>query len=132
MSINIVLRPPWHPRGLTLTIADGEFLTLLGPSGAGKTTLLRLIAGLEQPSAGHLRLNGDPLGSCPPAERNVGMVFQTPNVLPVSIHRNLAMPLKLTLGLNRSETDDRMEGRLVPNRLKKTQQRCTFPLCDLL
>ena len=52
-------------QGLSLRIADGEVITVLGPSGAGKSTLLRLLAGLEQPSAGTVRVLGDEVGKLP-------------------------------------------------------------------
>jgi iron(III) transport system ATP-binding protein len=65
---------------LSLSVRDGELLTLLGPSGCGKTTTLRLIAGLERPTDGVVRLDGDPVAGGsrfdPPEERDVGVVFQ--------------------------------------------------------
>ena len=62
--------------GIELDVADGELLVLVGPSGSGKTTLLRLIAGLDQPTAGTIRLGGKDLAGVPPHERNVALVFQ--------------------------------------------------------
>src|SRR6188508_828474 len=62
--------------GIDLDVADGELLVLVGPSGSGKTTLLRLIAGLDQPTAGTIRLGGKDLAGVPPHERNVALVFQ--------------------------------------------------------
>jgi sulfate transport system ATP-binding protein len=62
--------------GVTLDIADGELLALLGPSGSGKTTLLRIIAGLEHPDSGSLRLRGEEATALAPRERGVGLVFQ--------------------------------------------------------
>ena len=59
-----------------LDVADGELLVLVGPSGSGKTTLLRLIAGLDQPAAGRIRLGGKDMAGVPPHERNVALVFQ--------------------------------------------------------
>ena len=66
---------------LSLSVLDGEILTLLGPSGCGKTTTLRLIAGLERPAAGTVRLDGDPVAGghgkfVAPEDRDVGVVFQ--------------------------------------------------------
>jgi ABC-type Fe3+/spermidine/putrescine transport system ATPase subunit len=72
---------------LTLTIYRGEFFTFLGPSGAGKSTILRLIAGLEQPDAGHIRLAGKDMAGVAPWHRNLGMVFQQYALFP---HMNVA------------------------------------------
>jgi len=63
-------------RGVSLDLADGEFLALLGPSGSGKTTLLRILAGLAQPSAGAVRYGGEDLLALKPRARRAGMVFQ--------------------------------------------------------
>ncbi len=62
--------------GLTLEVADGEVVTVLGESGSGKSTLLRVVAGLQRPSAGRVLLDGLDLGSVPPHRRGIGMVFQ--------------------------------------------------------
>jgi ABC-type Fe3+/spermidine/putrescine transport system ATPase subunit len=56
----------WAVRGVTLTIAAGEFFTLLGPSGCGKTTVLRMIAGFAEPDLGEIRLDGKPVAGVPP------------------------------------------------------------------
>jgi putative spermidine/putrescine transport system ATP-binding protein len=61
---------------LTLDIAEGEFFALLGPSGSGKTTCLRLIAGFDQPTAGHIEIFGETAEGVPPYRRNVNTVFQ--------------------------------------------------------
>src|SRR5438067_11109963 len=63
--------------GVTLDVADGEFLVLLGPSGCGKTTILRMIAGLIEPSGGTARIGGADVTHLPPWRRNTGMVFQS-------------------------------------------------------
>jgi ABC-type Fe3+/spermidine/putrescine transport system ATPase subunit len=72
---------------LTLTIYRGEFFTFLGPSGAGKSTILRLIAGLEQPDAGHIRFGDKDMAGVAPWHRNLGMVFQQYALFP---HMNVA------------------------------------------
>ncbi len=64
-------------RGLDIQIQQGEFFSLLGPSGCGKTTTLRMVAGFEQPSEGRIFLEGDPVETVPPYERNVNTVFQS-------------------------------------------------------
>jgi multiple sugar transport system ATP-binding protein len=81
--------------GLDLTIGDGEFLLLLGPTGAGKTTTLRLIAGLEHADAGTVTINGADVTRSPPAARDVTMVFQQYSLYPhLSVFDNLAFPLR--------------------------------------
>ena len=61
---------------LNLEIQDGEFFTLLGPSGCGKTTTLRMIAGLEVPTSGTIRLDGEDVTALRPAKRDIAFVFQ--------------------------------------------------------
>jgi ABC-type sugar transport system ATPase subunit len=63
-------------RGISLTIASGELVSLLGPSGCGKTTTLRCIAGFEMPDAGAIRFDGDDMVQRPPEQRDIGLVFQ--------------------------------------------------------
>ena len=80
---------------MDLTIADGEFLVLLGPTGAGKTTTLRLVAGLEQPDAGRIMIGGRDVTGAPPAARDVTFVFQQYSLYPhLSVYDNLAFPLR--------------------------------------
>ena len=62
---------------LNLTIAQGEFFSLLGPSGCGKTTTLRMVAGFEQPTEGEVFLEGKPVATVPPFKRHVNTVFQS-------------------------------------------------------
>src|SRR6476659_9852361 len=81
---------------LTLTVRDGEFFTLLGPSGCGKSTILQLIAGLDHPTGGRLRFDGDDVTDLTPRERDVAMVFQTYALYPhMTVAQNLAFPLRV-------------------------------------
>ena len=80
---------------LSLTIGDGEFIVLLGPTGAGKTTTLRLIAGLERPDAGRIAIAGHDVTAAPPPARDVAFVFQQYSLYPhLSVFDNLAFPLR--------------------------------------
>jgi multiple sugar transport system ATP-binding protein len=90
---------------MTMTIADGSFVVLLGPTGAGKTTTLRLIAGLDRPDAGDIRIDGRSVLSDTPAQRDVAMVFQQYSLYPhLTVRENLAFPLRSPV-LNWSEPD---------------------------
>jgi multiple sugar transport system ATP-binding protein len=80
---------------VTMTVPDGAFVVLLGPTGAGKTTLLRLVSGLDRPDAGQVRIAGREVTTLSPAERNVAMVFQQYSLYPhLTVRENLAFPLK--------------------------------------
>jgi multiple sugar transport system ATP-binding protein len=82
-------------RNLSLSIADGEFVVLLGPTGAGKTTTLRLIAGLERPDLGSVMIRGRDVTKDVPAERDVAFVFQQYSLYPhLTVYDNLAFPLR--------------------------------------
>ncbi|WP_455384313.1 ABC transporter ATP-binding protein [Acidihalobacter prosperus] len=79
-----------------LTIGDGEFIVFLGPSGCGKTTLLRMIAGLEEITAGDLLIDGQRANELPPVKRRVALVFQSYALYPhMSVFDNMAFGLKL-------------------------------------
>jgi multiple sugar transport system ATP-binding protein len=80
---------------LSLEVASGEFIVLLGPSGAGKTTTLRLVAGLEKPDAGRLHIAGRDVTRLAPALRDVAFVFQQYSLYPhLSVYDNLAFTLR--------------------------------------
>ena len=86
-----------------LTVADGEFFTLLGPSGSGKTTTLRIIAGFEQPDRGRVTLGGEDITRRPPYARDVNTVFQDYALFPhMTVEQNVAYGLKVK-GVKRSE-----------------------------
>jgi multiple sugar transport system ATP-binding protein len=81
--------------GINLHAASGEFIVLLGPSGAGKTTTLRLVAGLETPNSGQVRIGGRDVTKLAPALRDVAFVFQQYSLYPhLSVFDNLAFPLR--------------------------------------
>src|SRR2546421_6944968 len=84
---------------LQLRIPHGELLVLVGPSGCGKTTTLRLIAGLEDPTTGKIRIGDRDVTRLPPAERDIGFVFQRPALYPHrTVRDNLAFSLALRQG----------------------------------
>jgi multiple sugar transport system ATP-binding protein len=83
-------------KGIDLDIRDGEFMVFVGPSGCGKSTLLRLIAGLEDISAGELTIGGRVVNDVPPSERGIAMVFQSYALYPhMNLYDNMAFGLKL-------------------------------------
>ncbi len=91
-----------------LDIEQGQFCVLLGPSGCGKSTLLRLIAGLDDPSDGDIRIGGQRVNDMPPAQRDVGMVFQSYALYPhMSVYENMAFGLRHRK-LGRDEIDHRV------------------------
>lgn len=95
---------------LDLDVADGEFFVLLGPTGAGKTTTLRLIAGLEKPTVGTIRIGGENVNGWGPAERDVALVLQQYSLYPrLSVRDNLSFPLRSKLRrASESEIDERV------------------------
>src|SRR5688500_13193950 len=77
-------------RGVSVAVAPGECVAVVGPSGGGKTTLVRLAAGLEEPTAGEVRLGGRIVTAIPPSERRVALAFQVPPLYPhLSVRENL-------------------------------------------
>ncbi len=94
---------------VSLDIPDGSFVCLLGPSGCGKTTLLRLMAGLEEPSAGRVFVGGEDQTDVPSEKRDFGMVFQSLALFPhLSVAQNVAYPLTIR-GRPKSEARARAE-----------------------
>ncbi len=83
-------------QGVDLDIPDGGFVVVVGPSGCGKSTLLRLIAGLEEPTAGQLLIDGQDARGTSPAERGIAMVFQSYALYPhLDVFENMAFPLRI-------------------------------------
>ena len=98
-------------RGLTLEIASGEFIVLLGPSGAGKTTTLRLVAGLERPDGGTVHIGGHDVTALAPALRDVTFVFQQYSLYPhLNVFDNLAFPLRSPL---RRTAEDEVKRKVI-------------------
>ena len=82
--------------GVDLRVRPGEMLTILGPSGSGKTTMLKVVAGFELPDEGSVQLAGHDITYAPPAQRDIGMVFQNYALFPhMSVAENIAFPLKM-------------------------------------
>ena len=82
--------------GVSLSIADGEFVTLVGPSGCGKSTLLRMIAGLESITEGKIKIGARVVNNLPPRDRDIAMVFQNYALYPhKTVEQNMSFGLKL-------------------------------------
>ena len=115
-------------RSINLTIEDGEFMVLVGPSGCGKSTLLRLIAGLEELTAGNIWVGDRLVNSLPPKERDIAMVFQNYALYPhLSVYDNIAFGLR-RMGINDGKTS-RMEdvlaqmSRKLPRKLRYLSEK---------
>src|ERR671934_1218897 len=93
---------------LTLDVADGELLVLLGPSGCGKTTALRMLAGLEYPDSGDIRIDGKSVVRLEPKDRDVALVFQSYALYPhMTARDNIRYPLRIKR-MSESERDERV------------------------
>jgi multiple sugar transport system ATP-binding protein len=80
---------------VSMTVPDGSFVVLLGPTGAGKTTTLRMVSGLDKPDTGTVTINGVDMSGLTPAQRDVAMVFQQYSLYPhLTVRQNLEFPLK--------------------------------------
>jgi spermidine/putrescine transport system ATP-binding protein len=108
LTLNFTKTYPEFQMQLQTEFKNGEFFSLVGPSGCGKTTLLRLIAGLEQPDRGSIKLQGEELIGIAPANRRMGLVFQDYALFPhLSVAANIAFGLK-TQHRPRAERDERV------------------------
>ena len=95
--------------GVSVTIDDGEFVTLVGPSGCGKSTLLRMIAGLEKISQGEIAIGGRVVNTVAPKERDVAMVFQNYALYPhMTVAENMAFSLMLKR-VSKADSDTRVK-----------------------
>src|SRR5437667_955819 len=117
-------------RNLSLSIANGEFVVLLGPTGAGKTTTLRLIAGLEKPDAGHIIIGEEDMAGWSAAERDVALVFQYYSLYPrYTVRQNLEFPLKSRVRhYDRAEIDKRIARAAKTLRIEHLLERRTDKL----
>lgn len=105
-------------RGVTFSVARGEYVAIMGPSGSGKSTLLNLVCGLDEPTSGSVKVDGVELAGLTDDARTrlrrekIGMIFQTFNLLPtLSALENVALPLRLQ-GLSKKEAEDRAAAML--------------------
>jgi multiple sugar transport system ATP-binding protein len=97
-------------RGVSLGVADGEFMVLLGPSGCGKSSVLRMIAGLEPITSGTIAIDGRPINGVPAKDRDIAMVFQSYALYPhMDVFDNLAFGLRRR-GIARPEIERRVRG----------------------
>lgn len=106
---------------VSLTVGDGEFVSLLGPSGCGKTTLLRILAGLETQDAGDVLIAGRDVGNLAPKRRDVAMVFQSYALYPyMTVAENIALPLVM----RRTGALERLPllGRMLPSTRRKRKE----------
>src|SRR5216683_3339727 len=86
-------------RGISLNIPDKEFVVLVGPSGCGKTTTLRMIAGLEEATAGDILIGGEVVNDVPPKDRDIAMVFQNYALYPhMTVFENMSFGLRVAMG----------------------------------
>jgi multiple sugar transport system ATP-binding protein len=100
---------PAAVRDVTVAARDGELLVLVGPSGSGKSTVLRLIAGLEEPTAGRIHVGGRDVTDVPPQARDLAMVFQNYALYPhKTVRQNLAFGLQVR-GTGKAETAERVQ-----------------------
>ena len=98
---------------IDLDVRDGEFIALLGPSGCGKSTLLRLIAGLETPNSGLIRLGNREITHLPPEKRDVALMFQSYALMPhMTVFENVRFPLRMKNILSRADQGSRVKGAL--------------------
>lgn len=99
--------------GISLDIASGEFIALLGASGCGKTTLLRMVAGLESVSAGTIEIDSRDVTTLPPEQRDIAMMFQSYALLPhLTVAENVRFPLRMRGIGSRDEQQEKVKAAL--------------------
>jgi multiple sugar transport system ATP-binding protein len=98
---------------VTMTVPDGSFVVLLGPTGAGKTTTLRMVSGLDKPDTGQISIGGRDMAGLTPAQRDVAMVFQQYSLYPhLTVRQNLEFPLKSPILKTPKAEIDRKVGKV--------------------
>ncbi len=108
---------------ISLTIEEGEFITLLGPSGCGKTTLLNLMAGFTETDGGEIFIDGEPVTEVPPYQREIGIVFQNYALFPhMSVEKNVGYGLRMR-GVPKAEIAERVKNALALVKLADYGQR---------
>lgn len=130
MSVSVELQGltrQWDGKGgvrdVSISVESGSFVATLGPSGCGKSTLLRLIAGLEQPSSGTLRIDGKNVTHAPPAARGLSMVFQSYALFPhLTVADNIAFGMKVR-GVERAERAKRLAEAVAMTGLEGFEER---------
>jgi multiple sugar transport system ATP-binding protein len=102
---------------VSFTCKEGEFLSIFGPTGAGKSTLLKMVAGIEDITAGQILFNGRVVNALPPQERNVSMAFESYNLYPhLNVYDNIAFPLRAPRwGLKLSHQEERRRVEEIAN-----------------
>ncbi|WP_240539814.1 ABC transporter ATP-binding protein [Salinarimonas soli] len=119
--------PVYALSNVDLQIAEGEFVSFIGPSGCGKTTLLRVVADLEQPSGGHIRVNGVSPNEAR-LRRDYGFIFQAPALYPWrTIRRNVELPLEI-FGISKAERRERSARQLELVNLKGFENKFPWQL----
>ena len=109
--------------GIDLAVRDGEFVVFVGPSGCGKSTLLRVIAGLESPTSGEIRIDGQNVNAVSAAHRGCGMVFQSYALYPhMTVYDNMAFGLE-NLGIAKAEIENKVGAAATLLRLNELLQR---------
>jgi sn-glycerol 3-phosphate transport system ATP-binding protein len=109
--------------GVSMDIADGEFIVILGPSGCGKSTLLRMVAGLEPISAGEIRIGSRVVNNLEPKDRDIAMVFQNYALYPhMSVYDNMSYGLRIR-GFSKAEIETRVQKAAAILELKPFLQR---------
>ena len=110
--------------GISLDIASGEFISLLGASGCGKTTLLRMVAGLESVTAGGIEIDDRDVTSLPPEKRDIAMMFQSYALLPhLSVSENVRFPLRMRGIGSREEQQEKVAAALETVQLGHLSER---------